>query len=290
MKQNGSERSRREFAGVFVAGSAALSAFGQAPPLTAGQVVERIRQNLGIPWRGGEIDTFKSGAPETPVTGIVTTMMSTFDVLKRSVAARKNMIITHEPTFWSGSDAVAAFAADPLYLKKSAYIKDNGLVIWRFHDHLHARRPDMTTVGLAQSLGWEKYESKENPQFFDLPAVTLKDLARDIEKRLKVRCIRVIGDASAKMSRAGFLVGAPPAGSAYRIMQQVDVVIAGEQREWEGIEYAWDLQFAGEKKGMILLGHCVSEEQGMRVCADWLKTFIKETPIEFISAGEPFWR
>jgi hypothetical protein len=28
----------------------------------------------------------------------------------------------------------------------------------------------------------------------------------------------------------------------------------------------------------------------MRVCAVWLKTFISELPIEWISAGDPFWR
>jgi hypothetical protein len=41
---------------------------------------------------------------------------------------------------------------------------------------------------------------------------------------------------------------------------------------------------------MILIGHWVSEEAGMRLTADWLKPFITEVPIEWISAGEPFWR
>jgi hypothetical protein len=28
----------------------------------------------------------------------------------------------------------------------------------------------------------------------------------------------------------------------------------------------------------------------MKYCAEWLKEFIKEVPIEFIAAEEPFWR
>jgi hypothetical protein len=28
----------------------------------------------------------------------------------------------------------------------------------------------------------------------------------------------------------------------------------------------------------------------MRVCADWLKTFISEVPVAWIPAGDPFWR
>jgi len=38
-----------------------------------------------------------------------------------------------------------------------------------------------------------------------------------------------------------------------------------------------------------VLGHVISEENGMNECARWLKTFISEVPVEFIPAGEPFW-
>jgi putative NIF3 family GTP cyclohydrolase 1 type 2 len=289
MKPHASNLSRREFAALPIGAAAGLQSLAQAPPLTARQVVERIQKNLGTPWRGGNTDTFKTGGGDTPVRGIVTTMMSTFDVLKRSVVAGKNMIITHEPTFWTGNDDVSGFKGDPLYLRKLAYINENNLVIWRFHDHLHTRQTDMSKVGLAQGLGWDKYVSQDNPQFYDLPPVTLKELAKDVEKRLNLKGIRVIGDPDAKVSRAGILQGAPPF-HASRTLQQVEVVVAGEQREWEGVEYAWDLQSIGEKKGMILIGHWVSEEAGMRLTADWLKTFITEVPIEWISAGEPFWR
>src|SRR5512135_244657 len=90
---------RNFFAAVSAAPAAAV--FAQSPGLTAGQVIERIQKNLGVPWRGGNTDTFKAGGPEASVKGIACTMMSTFDVLKRSAAAGRNMIITHEPTFWT---------------------------------------------------------------------------------------------------------------------------------------------------------------------------------------------
>jgi hypothetical protein len=70
----------------------------------------------------------------------------------------------------------------------------------------------------------------------------------------------------------------------------VDVIVAGEQREWEGVEYAADANTAGQRKALILIGHWVSEDQGMRVCADWLKTFVPEVPVAWIPAGDPFWR
>jgi putative NIF3 family GTP cyclohydrolase 1 type 2 len=288
MKACNSRVSRREFAALGALGITA-SGLAQTTTLTAGQVVERIKEHLGVPWRGGPTDTFKSGAEESKVTGIATTVMSTFDVIKRAAASGKNMVITHEPTFWLGNDDVRSFGNDLVYQKKLRFIRDNNLVIWRFHDHLHARQPDMTAVGLAEALGWDKYVSKEDPRVYVIPAVRLRDLAKDVEKRLQLHAIRVIGDPESRVSRAALLQGTPPF-HASTVLPKVDVVVAGEQREWEGVEYAADANTAGEQKGMILIGHWVSEDRGMRLCADWLKTFISEVPIQWISAGDPFWR
>jgi putative NIF3 family GTP cyclohydrolase 1 type 2 len=280
--------SRREFA-TFPALAFTATGFAQTESLTAGRVIDRIKDHLGVPWRGGPTDTFKSGDTDSKVTGIATTVMSTFDVIKRSVGSGKNMVITHEPTFWLGNDDVRNFGSDPVYQKKLQFIRDNNVVIWRFHDHLHARQPDMTALGLAQALGWDNYASKEERGVYVLPPVRLRDLAKDLEKRLQLHAIRVIGDPDARVSRAGLLQGTPPF-HASTVLSKVDVVVAGEQREWEGVEYAADANTAGERKGMILIGHWVSEEQGMRFCANWLKTFISEVPVQWIPAGDPFWR
>lgn len=281
---------RREFVAVpaLVVG-AAVTASAQPPRLTAGQIVERIKANLGVPWRGGPTDTFKTGDADTPVTGIATTVMSTFDVIKRATAAGRNMVITHEPTFWTGNDDVSGFSEDVVYREKLAFLRDRNVVVWRFHDHLHARQPDMTTVGLAEAIGWGEFLSKEEARVYVFPRIRLRDLARDIERRLRLPAIRVVGDPEAFVTRGALLQGAPPFHAA-TVLPKVDVVVAGEQREWEGVEYAFDANTAGQKKGMILIGHWVSEEQGMRLCADWLKTFVTEVPVEWVPAGDPFWR
>jgi putative NIF3 family GTP cyclohydrolase 1 type 2 len=280
--------SRREFAALGAL-SVTASGLSQTTVLTAGDVVDRIKGHLGVPWRGGPTDTFKSGGPESTVTGIATTVMSTFAVIKRAAASGKNMVITHEPTFWLGNDDVRNFGNDPVYRKKLQFIRDNNIVIWRFHDHLHARQPDMTAVGLAEALGWDKHVNKEDPRVYVLPPVRLRDLAKDVEERLQLEAMRVIGDPDLRVSRAALLQGTPPF-HASTVLSKVDVVVAGEQGEWERVEYTADANTAGERKGMILIGHWVSEDQGMRVCAEWLKTFIFEVPVQWISAGDPFWR
>lgn len=282
--------SRRQFVAIpAVAAGAALTGLAQARTLTAGEVVDRIKQNLGVPWREGPTDTFKMGDATTPITGIATTVMSTFDVIKKAAAAKANMVITHEPTFWTGNDDVRSLTGDAVYQQKLQFMRDHSMVVWRFHDNLHARQPDMTATGLAQAIGWDTYASKSESRVYELPPIRLRELARDIEKRLRLPVIRVIGDPQATVTRGALMQGTAPFHAA-TVFPNVDVIVAGEQREWEGVEYAFDANTAGQRKGLILIGHWVSEDQGMRLSADWLKTFVTEVPVRWIPAGDPFWR
>ena len=53
--------------------------------MTAGEVLERIKKNLGVPWNDRTYrDTFKIGGPETEVTGIASTFMCSLDLLQRA--------------------------------------------------------------------------------------------------------------------------------------------------------------------------------------------------------------
>jgi hypothetical protein len=69
--------SRRSF---ILSGGAALTAHlakADATPasLTAGQIVDRIRKQVGIPWRAQTVDQIVAGDESTPVHGIATTMI-----------------------------------------------------------------------------------------------------------------------------------------------------------------------------------------------------------------------
>ena len=59
-------------------------------------------------------------------------------------------------------------------------------------------------------------------------------------------------------------------------------------REWETCEYVRDSAAARFEQGLIVLGHANSEEAGMRWLADWLRERLRDVPIEFIAAGDPF--
>jgi putative NIF3 family GTP cyclohydrolase 1 type 2 len=259
--------------------------------LTARQVIERIQKNVGVPWRTETVDTFKAGKPDTPVIGIATTFSATFDVLQRAVASGKNLIIAHEPTFYNHLDTTKDIEGDAVLAAKQAYIEKHGLVVFRFHDHWHARRPDGILAGMTDSLGWEKHVSRDSPNLFIFSATPLENFAKDIKDRLHIRTMRVIGDPQLKITHVALMPGASGSVGQIKTLERdnVEVLVVGETREWETVEYTRDAVTEGKKKALIILGHVPSEENGMLECARWLKSFIPEVPVEYMPAGEPFW-
>ena len=178
-----------------------------------------------------------------------------------------------------------------MFAAKNEFISRNNLVVFRLSDHWRQRQPDPHAQGIAAALRWSKYQSAGDPFRFEIPALTLNALASNVKSALRSRGgIRVIGDPRTVVQRVGLLPGTTPIQAALKMLPSVDVIVAGEVREWESVEYARDKVFSGENKGLILVGRIVSEEPGMEVCANWLKTFVSEVPIRHLSAGDPYWR
>jgi putative NIF3 family GTP cyclohydrolase 1 type 2 len=269
------------------------AARAQETRLTARQVIERIQKNVGVTWRSQTVDTFKAGDPDTPVTGIATTMMATYDVLRRAAAAGDNLIITHEPTFYGHLDQTADLAKenDAVLAAKQALIAKHHLVIWRFHDHWHARTPDGIQAGMIRALGWEKFQNPDNNHLFVIPETTLGDLAGSIKQRLGIRTLRVVGDPAMKVTKLALAPGYPgfPAERHWLQRADVEVLVMGEGLEWETIEYGADAAAEGKRKALVILGHIPSEQSGMEDCAQWLKTLLPGVRVDFIATAEPFW-
>jgi putative NIF3 family GTP cyclohydrolase 1 type 2 len=272
----------------------AIPSYSQQKTITARQLIERIQSQVGIPWNSDTVDTFKAGNPDTPVTGIAVTMMSTLDVLKRAAAGGNNLIITHEPTFFDHMDKPVDLPqgeSDPVLTEKRAFIQQHSLVIWRFHDHWHARKPDGIEAGMVHALGWEKYQDPANQYLFTLPRISLEQVAADIKSRLGIHVVRVVGDPNLPLTRVALSPGSAGFGHETEALEMPDVelLIIGETREWETVEYVSDAITEGKHKALIILGHIPSEQAGMEECTRWLKGFITEVPINFVPAAEPFW-
>jgi putative NIF3 family GTP cyclohydrolase 1 type 2 len=260
--------------------------------MTAGDVIDRIKQNLGVAWREATYrDTFKFGGPDTVVAGIATTVFCSYEVIQRASAAGCNMIIPHEVTYWNDRDDVAIASGDPLYATKVDFMRKHNIVVFRMHDHMHAQRPDFTYVGSAREVGLDpRHETAPNSHRFVIPETTLGALAASVRTRTGARALRVVGDPNAKVSRIQLGVGyaTPPIHNP-----DVDVVISGEQQETDGVldgpSYVIDAVTLGINKGWIMLGHAVSEEAGMLEMAQWIKGIVPEVPVQLVKAGEPYW-
>ena len=274
----------------FAAGSLRLPQTGAQ--VNAGQIIARIKARVGVPWTAETVDKIVAGSPGTPVRGIATTMMATLDVLQRAAAAGKNMVITHEPTFYSHLDETNPIAQDPTYIVKRDLIAKNRIVVFRFHDHWHRMSPDGIATGMARELGWDSTPIQE-PASVHVSGNAPPQFVKDIESRLKVRSIRVVGDPKMPVNRVlaswGY-ASLMPGLIKQAARPEIDVIVVGETREWELVEYVQDQVASGLKKALIVVNHVVSEQSGMKYCAEWLKGFVPEVPIEFIPAAEPFWR
>ena len=265
----------------------------QVSRLTAHEVIERIKAHVNVPWEDQTVDTFKAGDPDTPVTGIAVTMMATLDVIQRAAASGRNLVITHEPTFYSHQDAVDQLEreSDAVYKTKMDFITAHHMVVWRFHDFWHRRSPDGILTGMVKALGWGPYQKPDAPAVFSLPETTLDALAASIRQKLDARTLRVVGDPSMKVSKVGLEPGFGGFETNRHLLQRddVQVEVIGEAHEWEIVEYVADATTAGAGKALIVIGHIPSEQAGMDECATWLRTFVTEVPVEFVPAKQAFW-
>ena len=258
--------------------------------LTAAEVMQRIIAATGATVPANTVDTLKAGDPNTMVTGIATTFMDTYPVLEKAVAGGKNLIITHEPTFYNHLDDQAPLANDAVQQQKLAYIREHHLVVWRFHDTWHLRQPDGILAGMVDQFGWGAYQNSTDPHRFTLPATTVAQVAASLQARTGARSIRIVGDPALPVTEVALLPGASGSDKQIKALEEdnVQLLVAGESREWETVPYVVDAAAQGRHKALILLGHVISEEAGMDECARWVRTLFPAMPVAFIPAGEPF--
>lgn len=269
---------------------APITASSNNAPLTIAQVIELIRQSITFDASKGTVDTVKSGNPDQPVTGIVSTMFATVDVVRQAISQKANLIIAHEPTFYNHLDETEWLAEHDVYKMKMELLQKHNIVVWRFHDFWHSNKPDGVLMGVLTKLGWEKYYNAEQPKILTLPSVTLKELISHLKMKLGINTLRFIGDISQTCRKVALLPGASGGRSHINVLHnsKPDVLICGELQEWETSEYIRDCRALGSTQALIVLGHAVSEEPGMQWLVQWLQPKVPGIPITHIPSGNPF--
>jgi putative NIF3 family GTP cyclohydrolase 1 type 2 len=291
---------RRAFVGTLTKASILLTVPGinpterfwqNAQPVTVGQVMELILKTIPNAPFPKTVDTLKSGSADQKVTGIVSTMFATVDVIEQTARLGANFIIVHEPTFYNHADETDWLAKDEVYQKKRALLEKNGIAVWRFHDYWHSHKPDGIRMGVVTALGWEKDMDAANPRLITLPApMPLKQIIAHAKAKLGIATMRIVGDPAQSCQRISLMPGASGGRSHIMAMQQdkPDALLCGEISEWETAEYVRDARQQGQKLSLGILGHIMSEAPGMQWLVPWLQPKLPEMKITYIDSKTPF--
>jgi putative NIF3 family GTP cyclohydrolase 1 type 2 len=266
------------------------TASGTKENMTVQQVIDLILKTIpGAPFKQ-TVDTIKAGDVNQTVTGIVTTMFATIEVIEKTAKAGANFIIAHEPTFYNHADDTKWLETDEVYQYKMSLLKKHSIVVWRFHDYIHAHKPDGVMAGVLTALGWEKYMDPEKPYLITVPPMSLQSIIAAAKKSMSIEHVKYIGTLSQSCARIAFIPGA--AGGRTQInalmTQKPDLIIVGELNEWETSEYIRDLRASGGKTALLVLGHIVSEEPGLEWLVKWLQPKVPGIRVTHIPSGDAF--
>ena len=190
---------------------------------------------------GKTCDVLIAGDPEKEVRRIGSTFMATVDVIRRAKEENVDLIITHEPTWFTGGDSLSWVDGDPVYLAKKKLVDESGIAIWRFHDYMHFARED----------GWRLYRMPSLPAdqavmpgirfdgCYEIPETTLRGLASFLQETFSMPDIRYIGDPEMPVRRVGVLPGGGSLGLGIEQMpmqlmarRNLDVLLCGDLTEW----------------------------------------------------------
>jgi len=253
-------------------------------PKNPEEVVALMKENVTCDWQTETVDVFKAGDPQSNLKGIAVCMFADVPTLQKAVELGCNFIITHEPVFYNHLDETENLLDNAVFNEKMDYIQKHKLVVFRYHDHIHATKPDGIYQGMIDQLNLESYALDGSLIHYKLPQQSVAEYGESLKKALGLETIRVIGNPEMKFTKMALMVGAPGGQRHISMLNRddVEVLVAGEASEWETYLYANDAVNLGKNKAVIFLGHIKSEEAGMKYCTKWLKSFVSGVPIHFI--------
>lgn len=265
-----------------------LSAFSnsQKKSWTVGEIMDTFIDQVPNGPFAQTVDTIKIGSRENVVTGVVTTMFTTMEIIQKAIELKANLIIPHEPTFFSGQDETDYLQNNPVFRAKYDLMAKHNITLWRNHDYVHRMQDDGVRVGVVEDLDWENYYTPGS-RILTITKTDLRGLINHIKTRLGVPAMRYVGDLDQSCSKVLLLPGA--VGGRLQITQimehQPDVLVCGESNEWETPEYVRAANEIGIKLAMIEIGHSASEEGGSEFLKNWLNKNMPGLPVHHIPSG-----
>jgi putative NIF3 family GTP cyclohydrolase 1 type 2 len=225
------------------------------------------------------VDRFIIGNPDTKIKKVGTCWMSDWKTCRKAVESGVNVLVTHEPTFythWDLDEKAGDYYSSPeytkqLYLqqveKKKKWINENGLVIIRNHDTMDALKDNGIPFALGSFLGFTNGDIVRSRTYYNvyrLPSQQAGVFAKKVAGKLAELGqpgVAFYGDPERLISSAGVGTGCICDPMEFADLKP-DLFIAIDDvvRTWTQTTYASD---TGDP--LIVINHGTSEEMGMRM-------------------------
>lgn len=231
------------------------------------------------------VDRFIIGDPATTIKKIGTCWMSDWKTCRKAVESGVNVLVTHEPTFythWDLDEKEGDYFSSPeytkqLYLqqvdKKKKWINDNGLVIIRNHDTMDALKDKGIPFALGNFLGFSNSDiiaSRTYYNVYKLGSQTASGFAKKVAGKLSEigqPGVAFYGDPDRLVTSIGVGTGCICDPMEFADLKP-DLFIAIDDvvRTWIQTAYASDTG-----NPLIVINHGTSEEMGMRMLNQIIK-------------------
>ena len=285
--------------------------------MTIQEILDRVSEyhpDLGEDYHG--CDEVKFGDCSQECTGIVSALVPTVDVIRRTIELKANLLYVHEPVSYLTLDW-PEWKADykcRIYDEKLKLLKENKIVLVRDHDHMHAHKPDSIFTGVMKYLGWMEYLTEEQKIPFGYivcfpKAKKLREINQELIEKIGMQGLRFIGNPEAELKKIAFTGHIYPdafipqhfnedgswsdyATEIIREMEQdgVECIIPGEVIEWTVLSYIRDGIFLGKNLACINPGHFNWEELGARYAKDWLMELTENKVSVFYVPTGDMWK
>lgn len=254
-------------------------------------------------------DGIKFGDPEQECTGVAVTVYTSPEVIRKAAELNANLIICHEPLFYTHEELKDWLAGNTVYEEKAALLEQHNMVVWRDHDRMHGGSPmrlnreytDMIFQGIMKELGWEQYcvGFDKKPLLYEIPETTVRALAAELLEKFGLSGARIVGNPEGKVRKvficehvtASNHGGKLPDCAAIKEIEDgdYDVMIPLEIVDWTLSAYVRDAAQFGRDKAIIEMGHFNVEELAMKHMIRWLPPLLGEgTPVHYVQSGDSF--
>jgi hypothetical protein len=253
------------------------------------EATTRIFETLDLP--AAPLEGLVAGHGQAVVSDLAVCSVPSMAILKRAASIGCNLILCDSHPFYLYDRVWSTQISNPetvlrssVAMAKRAFIEHHRLHIVRLHTAWEKKMPQSASLALAEQLGLIPSETHSDYVHASIQPTTMRDFGALLARR-GGQGLRLIGSPSTQASRIAVKAGLLAPDVLARVLRDptIDIVIAGDAVEWEGVPYMEDAIAAGRKAALILTGFDASMEPVGAHIASWARTLFPDKTVAWLS-------